>query len=445
MVYRYQEWKDGLHNFNDHVILTLRFCLYLRNCFQNHMSVSRTINTLEGLCNQKFPSHDVVLKAYCQFEALCDTEYTYSCVICGFYPAVVVMDRHRKRVFSFDCSKLKPPEADFNGEHDVEMFWECVHLDLVSRGFFDDSSQNPFLVEPSFNNWAAWIGRNTRKSCYVLNTAHEEKVPRQNEDDEVCSVTEECLIDELKRQKVSNLRILCKSCDLDTKGSRTDLCSRLLDAVKSKQTHEKVVQFIQDALGSWSVITCPHGITYSIKFNLRQESPRDFADLLLSWEHIPNVCIYESASTLASHANQRVPDNPPFQPHKGRLAEPTEENIKAAIHQKLRVHLPWLGEKLQNPEENGHPVTGSSHHYMLCNKLHESVTADPKDELRRADLVPELQGCLSSRPVEQLFGALRKNNYFMNKMEPSTHIFLMRNIIEQKNSTLNKHLLKCGL
>ncbi|XP_056435428.1 uncharacterized protein LOC130404118 [Gadus chalcogrammus] len=34
MVVRYQEWEDGLHNFNDKVILTLHFCLYLRNCLQ---------------------------------------------------------------------------------------------------------------------------------------------------------------------------------------------------------------------------------------------------------------------------------------------------------------------------------------------------------------------------------------------------------------------------
>lgn len=34
MVLRYQEWEEGLHNFNDKVILTLHFCVYLRNCLQ---------------------------------------------------------------------------------------------------------------------------------------------------------------------------------------------------------------------------------------------------------------------------------------------------------------------------------------------------------------------------------------------------------------------------
>lgn len=30
MMYRYQEWQDGLHNFDDHIILSLELCLYLR-------------------------------------------------------------------------------------------------------------------------------------------------------------------------------------------------------------------------------------------------------------------------------------------------------------------------------------------------------------------------------------------------------------------------------
>lgn len=30
MMYRYQEWQDSLHNFDDHVILKIELCLYLR-------------------------------------------------------------------------------------------------------------------------------------------------------------------------------------------------------------------------------------------------------------------------------------------------------------------------------------------------------------------------------------------------------------------------------
>lgn len=59
--------------------------------------------------------------------------------------------------------------------------------------------------------------------------------------------------------------------------------------------------------GGWAVITCPCGVVYSVKFNVRAESPRDFVDLLLSWKHFPNVSVYDYARGLALHANRRQP------------------------------------------------------------------------------------------------------------------------------------------
>ncbi|XP_039457289.1 uncharacterized protein LOC120434006 isoform X1 [Oreochromis aureus] len=131
MVYRYQEWTDGLYNFDNHVVLSLELCLFLREnlqvriakikythlkialkmclchydmlvpefkylcnhsllhpivILQNHVSASRVIDSLEGLRRVKFPSRDTIFHAYCHFEALTDAEYMYSCINCGFHP-----------------------------------------------------------------------------------------------------------------------------------------------------------------------------------------------------------------------------------------------------------------------------------------------------------------------------------------------------------------------
>lgn len=200
--------------------------------------------------------------------------------------------------------------------------------------------------------------------------------------------------------------------------------------------------YLIHSAGGWSVIACPHGIVYSLKFNLQTESPRDFADLLLSWKHFPNVCLYDSAHGLVTHTNSRVADNPPFHPHEGKPAAQSKYNLAKAVCRKLKVSLPWLREKSENSEENGHPVTGKSHHYALNGKLHHSNTKDPHDVLRRADLVPELQDCVKSKAVKQLFADMRKNNYFLISMAPSTHMFLMRNLIEHRNASCNRQLLK---
>lgn len=51
------------------------------------------------------------------------------------------------------------------------------------------------------------------------------------------------------------------------------------------------IQMFCMLLGGLGVIMCPCGVVYSIKFNLRAESPCDFADLLLSWKHFSQFMI----------------------------------------------------------------------------------------------------------------------------------------------------------
>ena len=148
---------------------------------------------------------------------------------------------------------------------------------------------------------------------------------------------------------------------------------------------------------------CPCGIVYSIKVNLRAESPRDFMDLLLSWKHIPNVVVYDFARGLVTHGNLRDPENVPFSPHEGRLLQPTDDNIRLAKEKKILINLPWLREKKEEPDLDGHPVTGSSEHYVLYDRLHEANTKDDRDQLRRIHLVPELAGHLNSQVAEQFF------------------------------------------
>ncbi|XP_042627822.1 HMG domain-containing protein 3-like, partial [Cyprinus carpio] len=447
MIYRYQEWQDGLHSFDDHVLLSLELCLYLRHSLQNHISVSRAIDTLEGLRGVKYPNRDTILHGYCHFEALTDTDYIYSCVNCGYHPPEVIMDLHKKGVFSMSVSDLKEPPPEFRGEVDIEDFWKSVNLEMIGRGFVPSQTKNPFAVQPSYSRWAPWIGHKTRMDHTVLNTEFAKVTTAKvtSAEAQMMNVSEDRLVDELMKQKVGVVRKLCKACNIDSKGSRMDLISRLRAEMQNRQSYDKMFQKIWGASGVWSVILCPHGVVYSIKFNLRAESPRDFAHLLLSWKHIPNVSIYDFARGLATHGNLRVPTDIPFHPHEGRLAEPTPESISSAKQGKLKVSLPWLFEKTDNSSSKGHPITGSSEHYVLYDKLHESNTKDPQDVLRRISLVPELQGWLNSQIAEQFFASLRKNNYFLNNMAPSTHIFIMCNIVHHKNTSTNQKLLEVQL
>ncbi|XP_048853119.1 HMG domain-containing protein 3-like isoform X1 [Brienomyrus brachyistius] len=340
MTYRYQEWQDGLHNFDDHLVLSLELCLYLRHSLQNHISVSRAIDTLQNLRKKQFPPTDRILHAYCHFEALTSTDCTYACVLCSYWPSVVVMDLHKKAVFNLAVSDLKDPPVSYTGEQSIVDFWDAINLEMISSGFVPSQAQNPCAVKPNYEFWAPWIGPMTRKSDKVLNTEHE-KMSGVKSSTEVALtlVSEDRLVDELMKQKVSTVRKLCKACNVCFKGSHTDLVIRLREEMKTRQTYDKVFQKIWGASGGWSVIVCPHGIVYSLKFNLRAESPRDFADLLLSWKHFPNVCVYDFARGLATHTNLRLPAILPFHPFEGRVAQPTVENIQSAEMKKLQACL----------------------------------------------------------------------------------------------------------
>ena len=172
---------------------------------------------------------------------------------------------------------------------------------------------------------------------------------------------------------------------------------------------------------------------YSAKVLLR---PRDYADLLLSWAHMLNIVIYDFPSGLARHMNLRVPETMTFTPHEGRLAPPTTRTFNWQ-----RKGLSKLTEKKNPPEENSHPLTGSSEHYALSDTIHEKKSKDLKNALRRVGLVPELSGQINTQVVEQFFSQIRKCNYFLNMASPSTNIFLLRNTLHHWNERHNKNTI----
>ncbi|KAL1250956.1 hypothetical protein QQF64_018752 [Cirrhinus molitorella] len=410
--------------------------------YSKNTAVGRVVQCLELTIGEQFPPAKTVLHAYLHFEALTSDEYEYSCVTCGDHPPIVIMDLHRKGAFNMSLSDIKPPPKEFNGNVNIEDFWRKLSLQMIGRGFVKKQSDNPFTVDPSYHLWAPWIGRNTRKSNQCLNTEFQ-KI-HQPKEAELCEITvsEDRLKNELYKKKVSVIRKLCKECGVDSIGSKSDLLERLSSEMKSRQTYDKVFEKIWGASGGWAVVMCPCGIVYSIKCCLRAESPRDFSDILLSWKHIPNIVIYDFARGLATHTNLRYPEALTFTPHEGRLADPTDDNIKMAKEGKLKISLPWLNVKKQVPDSHGHPITGSAEHYALNDKFHEENSKDKRDVLRKIGLVAQLAGKVNSQVAEQFFSKLKKNNYFLNMTLPSTHVFLMRSIIHHHNSQKNLRRLE---
>lgn len=79
------------------------YCKVLKcdaSLWQTHQAVESAIEVLERTSGKAFPSKKRILQAYLSFEALSNHTYTFSCVTCGYHPVSVVMDLHKKGVFS---------------------------------------------------------------------------------------------------------------------------------------------------------------------------------------------------------------------------------------------------------------------------------------------------------------------------------------------------------
>lgn len=72
----------------------------MTSIWQTHQAVGSAIEVLERTSGKGFPSKTRILHAYLSFEALSDHNYTFACVTCGYHPVSVVMDLHKKGVFS---------------------------------------------------------------------------------------------------------------------------------------------------------------------------------------------------------------------------------------------------------------------------------------------------------------------------------------------------------
>ncbi|XP_060903078.1 uncharacterized protein LOC132980771 [Labrus mixtus] len=121
MVYRYQEWGEGLHNYNNHIILSLQLCMLLQNSIKIH-AADGGVEVLERTVGVKSSCGLEVLQAYLHFEAL--TSHTCQ--------SEVMMDLYRKGVFNMAGIEIKDLPESFTGEVNADDFWGSACLEIIS-------------------------------------------------------------------------------------------------------------------------------------------------------------------------------------------------------------------------------------------------------------------------------------------------------------------------
>ncbi len=409
MVYHYQEHEDFINNFDDYLLLSTELCLFIKQQIRQHIPVGSFITSLENRLDKTL-NHQKILNAILHFDALLQHNYDFFCVICGYHPAILIMDLNRKVSFKCPSSQLDLPDEydeDKADYVDADRFWNNVEMAMLLRGFPDPIVEG-FRVDPDLLEWAPFIGRHTRRGKLLLNTEHR-KVKKDTGDLETdCKeMTEESLYEMLHHSTLHELVDHAKRIGIKPKGTKLEIIVQIKNSIgKDKEKFRKVFSKVWGRSGGWVSATCEHGVVYALKFVLRSESPRDFVDILLSMKHQPNIVIVDMAHMVVAHGNKRK--NGMFSPFNGMVAAPTESNVEKAAANDLKVSFSWLRKYEANDDpmtcDGNHPATGSSQHFCLFDRFHEGNCKSKAEVLRRITLVRELEG--------EVKGDLKRNFFF---------------------------------
>ena len=274
--FRYQEWTEGLHNFNDSLILTFKLCDLLQSSIQEHIAPGSLIVSLLDHLNCNI-TVQTVRNAFLHYLALCSFSYDFNCLQCGYYPSIIISDVNRKCVFSLAVSELEEPkEVNQSDTVDADKYWDALKAEIIARGFLKKGEKNPIIVKPSYGFWAPWIGRRCRKSNMVTNSEHR-KVHLTSSDSDGSEevVSEDVLFSLLSNKQGAEIKKLCREAGVSPNGTILDCVLRLRSKLSNRIVYDKVFSKIWGASGGWLRMFCQHGISYYIKSLLRAESPHD--------------------------------------------------------------------------------------------------------------------------------------------------------------------------
>ena len=212
--YRYQEYSDGVHNFDDILLLSLDVCCFLRSSQSNHLAVGTFCSIIENIWHFKVDGQ-AVLNAYMHFEALSKRVYYFNCVDCGYFPFVLIADLNRKVVFKYketdDANKfLQNCDEVERDLVNCEDFWKTVTKAMLSRGFRNRKITS-IDIQPNLLNWSPYIGPNSR-NCNFLYNSESRKIHWETGEIEIdCrELSEERLIENIFESKLNDLRKLAR-------------------------------------------------------------------------------------------------------------------------------------------------------------------------------------------------------------------------------------------
>ena len=280
MEYRYSDHADGYFNYNNSSIFSVLFLeVGLRSWLKN-TSLTSFLDIVAIASKFKYNTH-LILNAIKSYLSLKEMDYSanFSCTRCGNHPIHLDYDVIRNVCFDVDPADV----GDHTYSSFVELMRDCSKHDLC-RSYLNpkspnfSSNVNSFSVKlsqclPPFispKNFGA-LGPYTRP--LIVNDRPEEiSLPLER-------------IEQIAKRKNTyrELKSLCKSFKLDTRGGKKHMVARLINLESNSEIYSIIRKKFTKLTGKSGGILrafCPHGITYALKFLVLPESVADYTHVL---------------------------------------------------------------------------------------------------------------------------------------------------------------------
>ena len=279
--YRYQEFDEGFHNFDDMLFLSYDMLIILHESVAKHIAIGSLAEVFGHRYESKINPNKIV-HAYQHFDALCDKAYNFNCVICAYHPKILTVDVNRKTVFGLDSSSIESTEnkEDLSDFVNAREFWENVKHHIIASPL----GISEYTEHQKINKGSGELEQGTRE------------------------MTEERLLELLYQEKANSVRgfgksLGIKNCD---KQQKHEIIRKIRDhIIKDNNKFNKIFRKFWGTSGGYLTGVCPHKVVYFVKFLVRAEGRRDYIDLLLSIKYQSNILISDMPQIIASHGNKR--------------------------------------------------------------------------------------------------------------------------------------------
>ena len=432
LAYRYQEFSEGVHNYNDNTLVSIKF---LEGALCNRylaFPLNKYIKSLEKGNSDLDLNYDVINDALNHYKSLKDYPFTMCCGVCGNTPDALIFDADRKVAFdlsSKDKESATSPEAPSYSSYD-EFFKDVCKQDLAAGLTSDPRILKEFKLKVS-RNWLPFLGKG-------VVTEHQPQTSRDAVNLKLPSnpfpISWERLT-MLAHDDPRGLKLdaLCRRLGLSTsKLNREQKMASIINADLCYDNFCKEFFSLTNKSGGVLRGMCTHGITYVFKPLVECEGPSDYAQAILSIpkERRPSVMCIDFAPQVARYTNalEHV-----FFPYGGALAEKTLDNIQQVENGNL-LNYPDLDLEDEYRDR-------SKWCLALIDKFHEVNHRQIGDQLHYIDSCKQLKHSFNSERVEQENGVLNTHTPSLNNERPDRHVKSMVFFVAEGNYEKNKDLI----